>query len=345
MRGFAVLLVFMVHAAGSAASVFFGLSVDTASLSNLSTGSERVLFWLHRSHHGVFVFFVLSGFLIASMWWPRARLAYGEFVWRRTIRIYPAFLLSFVVSLAFAYAWDIWHPPEIARVIGNLLMLNGLPGSGIAPFNAVTWSLFYELTFYLAFPLLLLAAQRAGRHYATWLAFAGIALPALAVMAGNDTLYLCWALLFCGVAAAMHPALLRQLQRVPSIAVIAAYLSITTAAAFDALRPAIAILAFGAVCVPLLAKAIQGGNFIAGGFSLAPLVALGRISYSFYLFHFMAVALVSRLLSMWRERFDAVTGSALLIATSFLLALLAATASWWVAERPYFQRSSRAVAT
>ena len=117
MRGFAVLLVFCVHAAGNAAAIALGSTSAGMHFAALEPLGARLLFWLHASHHGVFLFFVLSGFLIGRMWWPRPALAYATFAWRRTLRIYPAFLLSFAGSLAFAYASGTWAPPDGLRLL------------------------------------------------------------------------------------------------------------------------------------------------------------------------------------------------------------------------------------
>ena len=52
--------------------------------------------------------------------------------------------------------------------------------------------------------------------------------------------------------------------------------------------------AFGAAAVLLVAKSLAPGNAVAWLFTRAPLRALGRISYSFYLVHWMLVVLVAR---------------------------------------------------
>ena len=160
LRGFAVLLVFCVHAAGNASAVVLGADFERARFATLTTFGDRLLFWLYASHHGVFLFFVLSGFLIGRMWWPRPAMDYATFARRRTLRIYPAFLLAFAGSLAFAYASGTWQPPDMPRLVANVLFLNGAPGLDVTAFNIVTWSLFYEMTFYLAFPALALLAAR-----------------------------------------------------------------------------------------------------------------------------------------------------------------------------------------
>jgi exopolysaccharide production protein ExoZ len=322
-----------------AAVIFLGTDLDSIALRTVRSTAEGLLYWLHRSHHGVFLFFVLSGFLIGRMWWPCAVLPYGTFVWRRTLRIYPAFLLAFAASLAFSYTSGDWRPPDWPRVAGNLLFLDGLPGSSVRPFNTVTWSLFYEMAFYLAYPALLLGALRGGPVLARALAWLGIGLPALVVMAGASPLHMCWALLFCGVLAAMHETTLRTFTaRVPAPWVVLAYLAVTTLGLFDALAPAPALLAFGAAAVLIVGKCLTNDNALAQVFASRPLVLLGRISYSFYLLHWMIVVLVTRALTPYRESFSTIPGSIVLFGAGFALSVVAATASWWLAERPYFLR-------
>jgi len=53
---------------------------------------------------GVDVFFVLSGFLITTLLWyeleARHRIAFGRFYLRRAIRLYPALIVTLVLSVA-----------------------------------------------------------------------------------------------------------------------------------------------------------------------------------------------------------------------------------------------------
>lgn len=319
-----MLLVFCVHAAGNTAKVALGIDFEGASFWSLHGAVARALFWLYRSHHGVFLFFVLSGFLIGRMWWPRPVMPYSTFTWRRTLRIYPAFLIALVASLAFAWHSGTWQPPDVPRVIGNLFFLNGAPASSVAPFNIVTWSLFYEMTFYLAFPLLLVLARSA-----VTVAIAGIVMPVLAVLAGADILALCWALLFFGVLLA---ATERRWQW-PSLAILVAYFAVTTSAMLDALPVVAAMLAFGAVAALLIAASLDSRTIVARALSWAPLRALGRVSYSFYLVHWMIVVLVARAVD---GALPPLAVALAIFGGGFILSAIAATASWWLAERPYF---------
>ena len=75
LRGFAVLLVFCVHAAGNTAAVVLRRRLRAHATSRRSRAiGERLLFWLFRSHHGVFLFFVLVADFLnrPRMWaWPQ----------------------------------------------------------------------------------------------------------------------------------------------------------------------------------------------------------------------------------------------------------------------------------
>lgn len=335
-----MLLVFCVHAAGNTATVAWPVDLDAVKLGDLATPAEIVLFWLWRSHHGVFLFFVLSGYLIGRMWWPSARMSYADFAWRRTLRIYPAFLLAFVASLAFAWHSNAWTPPDWPRLVGNLLFLNGVEGLHVVPFNIVTWSLFYEMTFYLAFPAVVAALRAAHVRSGVGVWAFGAGLPAAAAVLGANPFVLCWSLLFLGVGAAVHQqAVLRFAQRVPVLAVVCGYLAVTTFSLTSFARPVPAILAFGCAAALVVAKCLAGGNLLARAFAWAPLRALGRISYSFYLVHWMIVVLIARTLQF--RGLGLVTASAAIFLAGFAASALAATILWWVAERPYFRYAGK----
>jgi peptidoglycan/LPS O-acetylase OafA/YrhL len=199
----------------------------------------------------------------------------------------------------------------------------------VAPFNIVTWSLFYEMTFYLAFPLLLIALRN--RVAVTLL---GVAAPVAAVLAGADALALCWSLLFAGVALA-HAG--DAWPRIPTPVVVAAYLAITTLAAFDALPPVVAVLAFAIVAAALVRLCVLGPNLVARAFASRPMRALGRVSYSFYLVHWMIVVLVARA----AEGTSPAVATAAIFAGGFVLSAAGASALWWIAERPYFEYARR----
>jgi peptidoglycan/LPS O-acetylase OafA/YrhL len=337
LRGVAVLLVFCVHAAGNSASVVLGVNFEQTRFALLTTAFDRVLFWLYLSHHGVFLFFVLSGFLIGRMWWPRPVMRYTTFAWRRTLRIYPAFLLAFAGSLVFAYASGTWQPPDVPRLIANLMFLNGTPAGNVEAFNIVTWSLFYEMTFYLVFPAFALVSLAIGTRTAWWVWVAGIALPVVAAQLGANPLVLCWSLLFIGVAFAMHEVRIRAFAaRLPTAVVVLAYFAVTSLALFELLPAVPTILGFGVATVLVIAKSLERGNAVSWLLTRPLLRVLGRISYSLYLVHWMLVVLVARAASAHVQEVGGIAATLAIFGGGFVASAAVAAAFWWIAERPYF---------
>ena len=136
-------------------------------------------------------------------------------------------------------------------------------------------------------------AARAAHGVSVWLP--GVAVPAAAALVGADAFVLCWSLLFMGVAIAVHEdALVAFARRLPASVVVTAYLAVTTFALTTWAMPIPTILAFGGAAVLVVAKCLAPGNALASLLTCAPLRALGRISYSFYLLHWMIVVLVAR---------------------------------------------------
>lgn len=103
------------------------------------------------------MFFVLSGFLVATTWRARRarhgrlRPALGEYVRGRALRVLPVFWLSVAVLVPL-------RAPELLTSAKNVVLLvtsqqyldPDLPGR----FNVVTWSLTTELHFYVLLPVL-----------------------------------------------------------------------------------------------------------------------------------------------------------------------------------------------
>ncbi|HSD38094.1 MAG TPA: acyltransferase [Rhodocyclaceae bacterium] len=130
MRGIAALFVVMRHA-----EEFWG---------------ERFF----RSYLAVDLFFVLSGFVIASAYDEKIRtgaMSLWAFVKVRLIRLYPVYLLSIVVSAAVLFM--LGSPKLVNRadvvplaLLTALFVPARLPGAmALFSLNGVYWSLFYEL--------------------------------------------------------------------------------------------------------------------------------------------------------------------------------------------------------
>ena len=148
LRGFAVFLVFLVH-------------FVTLVKPWIAENSDFLAFTksLHTiGNTGVDLFFVLSGYLIYGSLLSRQQSFFG-FMSRRIVRIYPAFVAVFVfyMILSFAFPAESKIPtPAINGMIylvQNFLLLPGL--FPIEPMITVSWSLSYEMFYYLLIPLVI----------------------------------------------------------------------------------------------------------------------------------------------------------------------------------------------
>ncbi len=152
-----------------------------------------------NGYAGVFVFFVISGFLITlhsvQRWGSLPRIAVGEFYARRAARILPALLLMVgvlsLMHLARVPYYTIDNPRQSlgGAVLSALgLYLNLYEGrTGYLPGNwDVLWSLSIEEAFYVGFPLACLALRRE-RWIWPPLAVLAVSLPvSLAALAGDE---------------------------------------------------------------------------------------------------------------------------------------------------------------
>jgi peptidoglycan/LPS O-acetylase OafA/YrhL len=172
----------------------------------------------------VMVFFVLSGFLIATIIdtaWASRQWSVEKYVVRRLSRLLvvllPALLLTLVLDRA-AVAWlpgaQLYTQPPAGEavlnfsaaandgplvLVGNIAFLQGIL---VPPFgsNAPLWSLAYELWYYVAFPLFYFAAARS----ANWpiRAVLGVAGLGVLVMVGT-TISLYFVVWLMGAAVAL----------------------------------------------------------------------------------------------------------------------------------------------
>jgi peptidoglycan/LPS O-acetylase OafA/YrhL len=144
LRGFAALLVFLVHFR----ALFRHYEEGTAALPVVDVLGSL-------GHTGVDLFFILSGYLIYGIVMDR-RFRFRRFFDGRVQRLYPTFFVVFAAYFAASFLLPSRSKlPSSLReaavyLAANLLMLPGmLP---IKPLITVSWSLSYEWFFYLAMP-------------------------------------------------------------------------------------------------------------------------------------------------------------------------------------------------
>ncbi|HLO76418.1 MAG TPA: acyltransferase family protein [Magnetospirillum sp.] len=291
---------------------------------------------------GVDIFFVISGYLITGI--LAAELAAGTysirgFYERRIRRIIPA--LAFVVAVTAAVAALLLTPREMGRFSSevwwsSLFSSNVLffrkdgyfDGASTMRLLLHTWSLSVEEQYYIVVPVLLWAGWRwFRRHLVALLLVLGLASLALAVYSvafhPSAAFYLlpsrAWELL-CGSLLALAPSRAKVPSRLREAVAWAGLAAIAVAIfAYDGATPfpgAAALLpCLGATA--LLWAGEQGASTTIGRLlCLPPMLAVGRISYSLYLWHWPVLVLAKYYLLREPDLAESVALIALAVAMS-----------------------------
>lgn len=336
LRAFASLFVFNVHAFGYALVHFYGWT-DTEAGAYPGWTVESLVLWLHRSWFGVDLFFVLSGFLMARQF-DFARTRPGDFLARRALRVLPAYVLALLVAALARWQVDgtVFGLGDWAK---NLAFLHGFLELGVPGINPVTWSMSYEVAFYLSVPLLAVAFAASRRDAFVHLAVAS-ALLGLILWIGTPLAHLhgyAW-LFLVGIALGRAP-LARMRGALLLILSALAWLGFALAVKFMLVRNReFAYYAFalpGSGGLLLLALAYGHASPTSPGRALQ---WIGDRSYSLFLLHSIVVYLLGAALSPILKPLDPALAVLIFVPIALILSLLAADVSYRIAERPYFRK-------
>jgi len=315
--------------------------------------------WMGGGYLGVSVFFTLSGFLITSLLLTEHRSTGSvdakAFYTRRARRLLPASLLclALVCVLAAFGAWD--GITKLRRdVLGALLQVFNwvklASGESYADLTAAQaglrrpldhyWSLAIEEQFYWLWPLAFLGivawSARRGRsplRFVLWLTVASsVAAPVIAQVWGPDAAYwatparmseiLFGALVACVVAEHRVRDRAAVLAPIGLVVLLAACILFPDGSgpAYEGFLPLVAVVSAATI------YGLQVSGPMVTALSARPLVALGRISYGVYLFHWPVFVLIDR--EAWE--LPAAVDFGLKFAVTIAVALL----SYFLVERP-----------
>ena len=124
---------------------------------------------LQNAGLGVGFFFTLSGFLMAWVYAPQPMIALKHYAQTRFARIYPLYLLSFLLALAAEMLIRGTRPRGLSIILQSLGLHAWVPGYSLA-LNFPGWSVSVELFFYALFPLLLYVLRK--QHWAVLIGIA-----------------------------------------------------------------------------------------------------------------------------------------------------------------------------
>ncbi len=309
---------------------------------------------------GVDVFFVISGYLISGIVQDEIEagtFSLVSFYERRVRRILPA-LFAMMAAATAAAVWLLF-PAELIS-FGQSLAAATLSGSNLffwqttGYFDEVaaqapllhTWSLAVEEQFYLLLPGLLLLARGRSRRFLVWVigavALASLALSIHGVKAQPEAAYYllpgrAWelalgALLAFGAFPASPNRWLREVAGFAGLAAIAwAVLTYSVKTPF----PGLAALAPCLGAAAVLWAGGGGDSWVRRIMAFRPLVWIGLISYSLYLWHWPVIVFNNAGLLLG-EAVSPKLEKVILVGVSLALA----TASWWFVERPFRSREA-----
>ncbi len=261
---------------------------------------------------GVDIFFVISGYLITSIILSEMQagtFTLARFYERRARRILPALFL--ILFLSFIAAFFILRPVDMKEFSASMAAAATFLSNvffwrhsgyfdGLAELKPLlhTWSLGVEEQYYILYPLFLIAAWRLGRKKILFMLAALFVLSLTAAHLGalnhsSGVFFLlptrCWELLL-GIFAAFYLSRGQVKQFSQKTNTILGLLGLVMIAAgiilFDenTLTPGLPLLlpTLGTVLIILFAKE---GTIPARLLSFQPIVLIGLISYSAYLWH------------------------------------------------------------
>ena len=303
---------------------------------------------------GVDIFFVISGYLITSIITEdirQGRFSIVKFYERRVRRIFPA-LFAVLAVVSVAACW-ILLPAELEHyarsvVAATLFASNIYFWRDSGYFDATaetkpllhTWSLGVEEQFYIFFPVALYLLHRFGRKSANWIAGAALVSFVISVLLVRSfpvaSFFLlparAWelflgALISLGAFPRVRSLAARQALSIAGVAMIAwSVVSFSVATEFPGLNAL-----WPCVGAALIIHS-SDGTLVGRLLSLRPVVFIGLISYSLYLWHWSLLVLADQA----TETGLSSRGVLAVIAASFVLAV----ASWRFVEQPFRGRHS-----
>jgi peptidoglycan/LPS O-acetylase OafA/YrhL len=314
--------------------------VLTKSLDTLNIIRHSPLAILINGFGAVHLFFILSGFCLAS---SAARCGspsdLSQFYVRRVFRIHPPYMFALLATWFASFAYDgtqanggltrwMLDFTEVHLSVPDLLLFLCYP-SPAGNQLPVAWSMTVEMIFSFLLPLMVWVVRRT--HWAVLLAVSTYPMIVTSFKPG---------ILRYGVYFAIGIALFEERERLSrwlaQLSATKTLLFVVAGLAFFASTTMFGL--FYKTSGPILSAI--GGTLLVSGAVFLPrmrgllsspvLVHFGRISYSFYLFHFTVLILCSRMITGPASLLDALA----LLALSFVITTACAELAYRAAERP-----------
>jgi peptidoglycan/LPS O-acetylase OafA/YrhL len=351
LRGIAALSVFMFH--GWLYTMPRPIATDRSSFGDYA---------MHELRLGLVLFFVLSGFLLSRPWFAAALDGRGlpdlrRFARARVARIAPAYYVALLGSIVLL--WGLSGTPGLRLPPGDEIPLffvfaQNFSAASVMKLNPPMWSLAVEVMFYALLPLIGWLAVRLPRRR-RYQALIPLGLLVLGVAYNRAIAGLGLGMTFSKTLVAMAPYFAagmlaalalhgRTIGRATKRSLIAGGVALVLAdATMKAAVPAHGVDATTFFSTIRDLPSAVGFALIIGALAVAPrgrviggpvLVAMGTISYGFYLWH---VPVLMFLRGHGLLPLDPALGTLV----AFVPALAVSAVSWFALERPIIAWAAR----
>lgn len=268
---------------------------------------------------GVTLFFFLSGYLITTLFFAEfrstLRISIPQFYLRRWLRLTPPLVISVVIATIF-YRMSCHavggRPVPIGTAMAALFYYTnyydlswGVDAARVIPFG-ICWSLAIEEHFYLVWPWIIYINIRSPKRLFLIITTACVSILIWRLVAhrilllSSDYTYMATD---CRIDSILYGALLRvsfetpwasvslRLLRMPGCRILALLvLLITFVIRDESFRETFRYTLQGLALMPLFTAVLSDDprSVVRKGLASPPMVLIGRLSYSIYLFHLLA---------------------------------------------------------
>ena len=353
LRGFAAVLVLFFHSSHFIShKLIYSTPYDPAKWAKAGNPFSALAI---EGHTAVSLFFLLSGFVftVGSL---QKKLNYLGFYRNRLLRTYPLFL--FFLTLGIAFNTENFSITALLQSV--FFMANSDTAINGGAFTFVFWSIAVEWHFYLLFPLLLVCVQKWGWKVLPGLILALLVVRTGAYFAGADMRVLS----YWTIVGRLDQFLLGMLagiyyrnyfvagKRLDYVAIGGAGLVLMLLFGFNQLGgggannylwifwPTLEAMAWAIFLIGYLSIARHFHRLVGNA-----LVALGTISYSIYMGHYLVLDFFLRheWESLWRLGDPVATAALNTFVFMLPLVLLLAMITYFCVERPFLLRRRKYV--
>ena len=298
LRTLAVALTYLMHFSWLYASTFMALDLESQRVSTKQSFEQQWVTVQYYSLYGVYLFFMISGLLIARKWLNDDTPLVGQYLRDRAARIFPTFWIALSVAAWLAST----HSPPVSfalkDIVANATLLNWFAPHASPPWLIVSWSLQIEWLFYLAMPLIALLLRAIPSPHRLLALWALTLILTVALKALGERYFAYPAFFSVGISAALYPQWARlaaqKLTLTPlALALLMVHMGYAAADSVGAAKQPWAAGHFDVFA--LLFLGVGGAMFVKIAFDpprhlITPaILRLGRVSYSFYLWHLLVL--------------------------------------------------------